>query len=36
LMLVILDYDRPNDGFIVVNNTSILAVIAEMEAELRE
>ena len=36
LMLVILDYDRPNVGLIKVNNTSINAVIAEMEAELRE
>ena len=36
LMLVILDYDRPTDGLIKVYNTSINAVIAEMEAELRE
>ena len=36
VMLVILDYDRPNDGLIKVNNISINAVIAEMEAELRE
>ena len=34
LMLVILDFDRPNDGTVVVSNYSIKAVISEMEAEL--
>ena len=34
LMLVILDFDRPNDGMVIVNNASIRSVIADMEAEL--
>lgn len=34
LMLVILDFDRPNDGFVVVSNLSIEATVAEMEADL--
>jgi len=34
LMIVILDFDRPNDGFVVVSNSSIEAVVAEMEADL--
>jgi hypothetical protein len=32
LMLVILDFDRPNDGFVEVSNLSIKAAIADMEA----
>ena len=31
IMLVILDFDRPNTGFIDVNEDAILSVIAEME-----
>ena len=34
LMLVILDFDRPNEGFVIVKNSSIKAVVAGMEAEL--
>lgn len=34
VMLLIIDYDRPTDGFIRVPHQSIDAVIAEMEAEL--
>ncbi|MEA1888527.1 MAG: hypothetical protein U9N50_01925 [Pseudomonadota bacterium] len=34
LMLVILDFDRPNDGMVIVNNASIKSIIADMEAEL--
>ena len=34
LMIVILDFDRPNDGFVVVSNLSIEAAVAEMEADL--
>ena len=34
LMLMILDFDRPNDGLIIVEHTSIKAVIADIEAEL--
>jgi hypothetical protein len=35
LMIVIMDFDRPNDGFVIVSNHSIYAVIAEMEANLK-
>lgn len=34
LMLIILDFDRPNDGLVTVSNQSIFAVIDQMEAEL--
>jgi hypothetical protein len=34
LMLVILDFDRPNDGIVVVSNFSIKAVVTVMEADL--
>lgn len=34
LMIVILDFDRPNDGFVVVSNSSIEDTVAEMEADL--
>lgn len=34
LMMVILDFDRPNDGFVVVSNLSIEAAVAEMEADM--
>lgn len=34
LMLVILDFDRPNSGIVLVSTYSIDAVIAEMEADL--
>jgi hypothetical protein len=34
LMIVILDFDRPNDGLVVVKHSAIDAVIAEMEADL--
>ena len=34
VMLIIIDYDRPSDGFIRVNQASIFAVVADMEAEL--
>ena len=34
LMLVILDFDRPNDGLIIVDHLSIDFVVADMEAEL--
>lgn len=34
VMLMILDFDRPNDGFILVPDYSLLTVIADMEAEL--
>lgn len=34
LMLVILDFDRPNDGLIIVHHMSIDSVITEMETEL--
>lgn len=34
LMLVILDFDRPNDGLVIVKHDSITAVIAEMEADI--
>ena len=34
LMLVILDFDRPNDGFIVISQHSIKSVITHMEADL--
>jgi hypothetical protein len=35
LALVILDLDRPNDGTVVVDQRSINAVIADMEANLK-
>ncbi len=34
LMLVILDFDRPNDGLVIVSNKSIYAAIEQMEADL--
>jgi hypothetical protein len=34
LMLIILDFDRPDDGIIIVDNFSIDTVIANMEADL--
>ncbi len=34
VMLMILDYDRPRDGFIRVSQYSLNTVIAEMEANL--
>lgn len=34
LMLVILDFDRPNEGLVKVNNFSVEAVVAAMEAEI--
>jgi len=34
LMFVILDFDRPNEGLVLVNSASIYTVIAEMEAEM--
>ena len=34
LMLVILDFDRPNDGIVIISHDQIFAVIAEMEADL--
>jgi hypothetical protein len=34
LMFVILDFDRPNSGIVLVSQYSIDAVIAEMEADL--
>jgi membrane protease YdiL (CAAX protease family) len=34
LMLIILDFDRPNDGLVIVSNKSIYTVIEQMEAEL--
>ena len=36
IALVILDFDRPNDGSIVVNQYSINAVISDMEKDLRK
>ncbi|MCU0776173.1 MAG: hypothetical protein MUF86_00705 [Akkermansiaceae bacterium] len=33
IMLVIIDFDRPNVGFIRVNQHAIEAAIAEMEAD---
>ncbi|MBT8133667.1 MAG: hypothetical protein KJO03_04100 [Gammaproteobacteria bacterium] len=34
VMLMILDYDRPRDGFIRVNQDSLITVIADMEKNL--
>jgi hypothetical protein len=34
LMLIILDFDRPGDGFIIADDSSIDNVIADMEADL--
>ena len=34
LMVVVLDFDRPNDGFVTVSNLSIDSVIKDMEADL--
>ncbi len=34
LMIVILDFDRPNDGLVVVSQYSIQSVISDMEADL--
>ena len=34
MMIVILDFDRPNTGIVIVSNYSIDAVIADMEANL--
>lgn len=34
LMLVILDFDRPSDGLVVVEEFSLNAIIADMEADL--
>ena len=34
LMLIILDFDRPGDGFVIVDEFSIENVIADMEADL--
>ena len=34
VMLVIFDFDRPGDGFIRVSQTSLIDVIAAMEADL--
>ena len=34
VMSMILDYDRPADGFIRLNHNSLIAAIAEMEADL--
>jgi hypothetical protein len=36
IALVVLDFDRPNDGTVVVNQQSIDAVIAEMQADLEK
>ena len=36
LMLVILDFDRPLDGMVIVNQHSLNSVIAEMEADLKQ
>ena len=36
VMLMILDFDRPNDGFILVPDYSLLTVIADMETELSQ
>lgn len=36
LMLIIMDFDRPSDGFIIADDFSIDNVIAEMEADLGE
>ena len=36
LMLVILDFDRPNNGVVIVSHYSITAVIADMEADLEQ
>lgn len=36
LMLVILDFDRPQRGFIRLNNVPILGVVADMEQALRD
>ena len=36
LMLIILDFDRPLDGMVIVNQHSLNSVIAEMEADLRQ
>jgi hypothetical protein len=33
-MVIILDFDRPGDGLILVDEFSINAVIADMEADL--
>ncbi len=35
LMVTILDFDRPNDGLVIVSQRSINAVIAEMETNLK-
>jgi hypothetical protein len=34
LMIVILDFDRPNDGLVIVSQYSIQSVISDMEADL--
>jgi hypothetical protein len=34
LMLIILDFDRPGEGFVIVDEFSIDIVIADMEADL--
>ena len=34
VMLMIIDFDRPNDGFIIVSQYSLSATIADMEKEL--
>jgi hypothetical protein len=36
LMLVILDFDRPLDGTVIVNQHSLESIIAEMEAGLKQ
>ena len=34
VMVVIMDYDRPNDGFVQINQSSLRGVIADMKADL--
>jgi hypothetical protein len=34
LMVIIIDFDRPGDGFVIVDELSIEFVIADMEADL--
>jgi hypothetical protein len=36
LILIILDFDRPLDGMVIVNQNSLNSVIAEMEADLKQ
>lgn len=36
LMLVILDFDRPNDGAVIVSQYSIHTAISDMEIDLRQ